>query len=168
MIIASDKTSVTWHTGGLKMHPIFVTIGNIQSDMQMRATCHAWRCVTYMPIPKFANVHSGYQTILSQRLFHKCMDIIFADAKVAVIVGKFMPNPAGHIWHCFIPLIAYTVDLPEQQAIACVLKVASPITLATSRSFGDTYCHPLHMKEHTLAVIYNICQWIDPLRLWEF
>jgi hypothetical protein len=24
MIIASDKTPVMWHTGGLEMHPIFV------------------------------------------------------------------------------------------------------------------------------------------------
>ncbi|KAG1822264.1 hypothetical protein EV424DRAFT_1472203 [Suillus variegatus] len=96
MIIASDKTPVTWHTGGLEMHPIFVTIGNIQSDVQMRATCHAWRCIAYMPIPKFVDVHPDYQTILSQRLFHKCMDIIFADAKVAAMVGKFIPDPAGH------------------------------------------------------------------------
>ncbi|KAG2029027.1 hypothetical protein BDR03DRAFT_936897 [Suillus americanus] len=117
MIIASDKTPVTRHTGGLEMHPIFVTISNIQSDMRMRATCHAWRCITYMPIPKFVDVHPDYQTILSQRLFHKCMDIIFADAKVAAMVGKFMPDPASHVQHCFTPLVAYTADLPEQQAI---------------------------------------------------
>ncbi|KAG2044004.1 hypothetical protein BDR03DRAFT_930769 [Suillus americanus] len=104
MIIASDKTPVTRHTGGLEMHPIFVTISNIQSDMRMRATCHAWRCVAYMPIPKFVDVHPDYQTILSQQLFHKCMDIIFADAKVAAMVGKFMPDPAGHVQHCFTPL----------------------------------------------------------------
>jgi hypothetical protein len=121
-----------------------------------------------MPIPKFADVHPDYQTILSQRLFHKCMDIIFADTKVAAMVGKFMPDPAGHVRHCFTPLVAYTADLPEQQAIACVSKVASPITLATSRSFGDTYCHPPRTKEHTLAAIYDICQRIDPWRLREF
>ncbi|KAG1834896.1 hypothetical protein EV424DRAFT_1468487 [Suillus variegatus] len=104
MIVASDKTPVTWHMGGLEMHPIFVTIANIQSDMRMRATCHAWRCIAYMPIPKFIDVHPDYQTILSQRLFHKCMDIVFADAKVAAMVGKFMPDPAGHLRHCFTPL----------------------------------------------------------------
>ncbi|KAG2085470.1 uncharacterized protein F5147DRAFT_748705 [Suillus discolor] len=122
MIITSDKAPVTQHTGGLEMHPIFVTIGNIQSDVWMRATCHTWRCIAYMPIPKFVDVHPDYQTILSQRLFHKCMDIIFADAKVAAMVGKFIPDPAGHVRHCFTPLVAYTADLPEQQAIACVSK----------------------------------------------
>ncbi|KAG1838975.1 hypothetical protein F4604DRAFT_1885387 [Suillus subluteus] len=96
IVVASDKTPVTRHTGGLEMHPIFVSIANIQSDVRMRATSHAWRCVGFMPIPKFANVHSDYQTILSQRLFHKCMDIIFANAKVAAMTGKFMPDPSGH------------------------------------------------------------------------
>ncbi|KAG1897870.1 uncharacterized protein F5891DRAFT_1129793 [Suillus fuscotomentosus] len=96
IIIASDKTPVTRHTGGLEMHPIFVSIANIQSDVRMRATSHAWRCVSFMPIPKFVDVHADYQTILSQQLFHKCMDIIFADAKVAAMSGKFIPNPCGH------------------------------------------------------------------------
>ncbi|KAG2045592.1 hypothetical protein BDR06DRAFT_985748 [Suillus hirtellus] len=120
------------------MHPIFVSITNIQSDVWMRATSHAWRCVNFMPIPKIVNVHADYQTILSQRLFHKCMDIIFADAKVAAMSGKFIPNPSGH------------------QAIACVSKVASPVTLAISHSFGDSYHHAPCTKEHTLSVIYII------------
>ncbi|KAG1889013.1 uncharacterized protein F5891DRAFT_1131908 [Suillus fuscotomentosus] len=151
MIVASDKTPVTRHTGGLEMHPIFVTITNIQSDVRMRATCHAWRCVAYMPIPKFVDVHPDYQTILSQHLFHKCMDIVFADTKVAAMVGKFMPDPAGHLRHCFTPLVAYTADLPEQQAIACVSKVASPITLATSQSFEFQE----EAKAHSLSGIHQ-------------
>ncbi|KAG2107501.1 uncharacterized protein F5147DRAFT_774333 [Suillus discolor] len=168
IIVASDKMPMTWHTGGLEMHPIFVSLANIQSDVQMRATSHTWRCVGFMLIPKFSDVHTDYQTILSQRLFHKCMDIIFADAKVAAMAGKFMPDPSGHVRHCFTPLAAYTADLPKQQAIACVSKVASPVTLATSQSFGDSHRHMPCTKEHTLSVIYDICQCIDPWRLREF
>ncbi|KAG1809639.1 uncharacterized protein BJ212DRAFT_1279338, partial [Suillus subaureus] len=97
IIIASDKMPMMQHTGGLKMHPIFVSIANIQSNVQMRATSHAWQCVSFMPIPKFTDVHADYQTILSQWLFHKCMDIIFTDAKVAAMAGKFMPDPSGHV-----------------------------------------------------------------------
>jgi hypothetical protein len=96
------------------------------------------------------------------------MDIIFANAKVTAITGKFMPDPSGHVRYCFTPLAAYTADLPEQQAIACVSKVASPITLATSQSFGDNYRYAPRTKEHTLSVIYDICQCIDPWRLREF
>jgi hypothetical protein len=41
------------------------------------------------------------------------MDIIFANAKVTAMTGKFMPDPSGHVRHCFMPLAAYTADLPE-------------------------------------------------------
>ncbi|KAG1886948.1 uncharacterized protein F5891DRAFT_1132294 [Suillus fuscotomentosus] len=51
IIAASDKTPVTRQTGGLEMHPLFLTIGNINSDVHMKATSHTWRCVVYMPIP---------------------------------------------------------------------------------------------------------------------
>ena len=50
IILASDKTPVTRHTGGLEMHPIFLTIGNIASNICMKATTHAWSCVTFMPV----------------------------------------------------------------------------------------------------------------------
>ncbi|KAG2046197.1 hypothetical protein BDR06DRAFT_985667 [Suillus hirtellus] len=120
---------------GATIVPVIIASDKMPSDVQMRATSHAWRCVGFMPIPKFSNVHTDYQTILSQRLLHKCMDIIFADVKVTAVAGKFMPDSSGHLRHCYMPLAAYTADLPEQQAI---------------------------------ALIYDICQRIDPWRLREF
>ncbi|KAG1848559.1 hypothetical protein DFJ58DRAFT_842935 [Suillus subalutaceus] len=69
IIAASDKTPVTRQTGGLEMHPLFLTIGNIDSDIRMKATSHAWRCVAYIPIPKF-ETHSDYHTILKSHVWH--------------------------------------------------------------------------------------------------
>ncbi|KAJ8583847.1 hypothetical protein M405DRAFT_747980, partial [Rhizopogon salebrosus TDB-379] len=43
IILGSDKTPVMQTTGGLEMHPIFITIGNIDSDVRMKATSRAWR-----------------------------------------------------------------------------------------------------------------------------
>ena len=53
IILASDKTPVTHQTGGLEMHPLFLTIGNIQSDIRMQAMSHAWHCVAFIPSPEF-------------------------------------------------------------------------------------------------------------------
>ncbi|KAG1848557.1 hypothetical protein DFJ58DRAFT_627135, partial [Suillus subalutaceus] len=75
IILGSDKTPVTRLTGGLEMHPIFLTIGNIDSEVRSKATLRAWRCVAYMPIIKF-RVHPDYQSILQAWLWHKCMDLI--------------------------------------------------------------------------------------------
>ncbi|KAG1722536.1 uncharacterized protein EDB91DRAFT_1240205 [Suillus paluster] len=81
IILGSDKTPVTRTTGGLEMHPLFITIGNIDSDVCCKATLRAWRCIAYMPIAKF-HVHPDYQTILQAQLWHKCIDLVCANLKV--------------------------------------------------------------------------------------
>lgn len=42
ILAASDKTPVTRMTGGLEMHPLFISIGNIPGNIRMAATSHAW------------------------------------------------------------------------------------------------------------------------------
>ncbi|KAG1726930.1 hypothetical protein EDB19DRAFT_1897601 [Suillus lakei] len=100
IILASDKTPVTKMSGGLEMHPVFLTIGNIQSEF---------------------DVHVDFQTLLHARLFHKCMDMIFTKCKMATRIGEYMSDPMGYIRHCFTPLVAYTADLPEAQLITCLI-----------------------------------------------
>ncbi|KAG2127479.1 hypothetical protein DEU56DRAFT_973809 [Suillus clintonianus] len=112
IILGSDKTAVTRLTGGLEMHPVFVTIGNIDSEVRSKATLRAWRCVAYMPIVKF-RVHPDYQSILQARLWHKCMDLVFANLKAAAMDGCFMPDPSRYIRYVFTPLVAHVCDLPE-------------------------------------------------------
>ncbi|KAG1873059.1 hypothetical protein DFJ58DRAFT_713602 [Suillus subalutaceus] len=120
IIAASDKTPVTRHTGGLEMHPLFLTIGNIQADVRMKATSHAWRCTAFMPIPTFI-VNSDFQTLLRSRLWHKCMDLVCSNLKVAARVGEYMVDPSARLRYCFTPLISHIADLPEQLMIACSL-----------------------------------------------
>ncbi|KIK73204.1 hypothetical protein PAXRUDRAFT_21117 [Paxillus rubicundulus Ve08.2h10] len=125
IIAASDKTPVTRQTGGLEMHPLFLTVANINSDVRMKATAHTWRCVAFISIPKF-EIHPDYQTILQSRVWHNCVDIVLAKLKHAANTGVFMTDPFGATHYCFTPLIAWTADLPEQQMIACMSKNASP------------------------------------------
>ncbi|KAG2738577.1 hypothetical protein P692DRAFT_201873865 [Suillus brevipes Sb2] len=135
IILGSDKTPVTRLAGGVEMHPIFVTIGNIDSEVRSKATLRAWRCVAYMPVVKF-RVHPDYQSILQARLWHKCMDLVFANLKVAAKDGCFMPDPSRYIRHVFTPLVAHVCDLPEATMIAAVSKNSSPLTMATRQEHG--------------------------------
>ncbi|KAG2036264.1 hypothetical protein BDR03DRAFT_1056640 [Suillus americanus] len=167
IIAASDKTPVTRQTGGLEMHPLFLTISNINSDIRMKATSHAWRCVAYIPIPKF-ETHSDYHTILKSRVWHKCVDLVFASLKVAAKVGEFMPDPFGELRYCFTPLVAWIADLPEQLMIASVSKNASPITLATHKQFRDANHHDPHTAEHTLELLYILSKSVNPWNLDRF
>ncbi|KAG1836104.1 hypothetical protein F4604DRAFT_1943642 [Suillus subluteus] len=167
IIMASDKTPVTRHTGGLQMHPLFLTIGNIQSDVRMKATSHAWRCVAFMPTPTFL-VSSNYQTLLQSHLWHKCMDFVCANLKVAARVGEFMVDPSAHWRYCFTPLISHIADLPEQLMIACVTKKSSPVSMANQAEFGDAVPHPAHNGSDTYALIRDLCNRVDPWNLYAF
>ncbi|KAG1753235.1 hypothetical protein EDB19DRAFT_1892662 [Suillus lakei] len=99
IIMASDKTPVTRHTGGLEMHPLFLTIGNIQSNVRMKATSHTWHCVAFMPTPTFL-VGSNYQMLLQSQLWHRCMDFVSTNLKVAARIGEFMANPSAQ-WYTY-------------------------------------------------------------------
>ncbi|KAG2352440.1 hypothetical protein BDR07DRAFT_1384263 [Suillus spraguei] len=146
-------------TGGLEMHPLFLTIGNINSDIRMKATSHAWRCVAYIPIPKF-ETHSDYHTILKSCVWH--------NLKVTAKVGEFMPDPFGELRYCFTPLVAWIADLPEQLMITSVSKNASPITLATHKQFGDANRHDPCTVEHTLELLYILSKSVNPWNLDRF
>ncbi|KIJ07681.1 hypothetical protein PAXINDRAFT_19152 [Paxillus involutus ATCC 200175] len=167
IIIGSDKTPVTKHTGRLEMHPVFVTVGNIQSDVRMQATSHAWRCVAFMPIPSF-DVHPDFQTLLVSRVFHRCMDIVFGSLKQSAQTSYFMTDGLGCIRNCFTPLVSYIADLPEQQLVACVSKNASPVTTATLPEFSDGQLHPPRSGMSTLQLIQQVCSEADPWDIKRF
>ncbi|KAI5983005.1 hypothetical protein F5J12DRAFT_787988 [Pisolithus orientalis] len=136
VIAASDKTPVTRYMGGLEMHPLFLTIANIDANVCIKATAHAWQCVAFVPVVKF-EVHSDYQMILQSRLWHKCVDIVTEKLKRAANCEEFMADPFGDVRCCYTPLVAWTANLPEQQLIAT----------------------PFHMKAYTLDLIHAIsCQ----------
>ncbi|KAG1856535.1 hypothetical protein C8R48DRAFT_775939 [Suillus tomentosus] len=167
IVLASDKTPVTRHTGGLEMHPLFLTIGNIQADVHMKATSHAWQCTAFMPTPTFV-VNSDFQTLLRARLWHKCMDLVCSNLKVAARVGEYMVDPSARMRYCFTPLISHVADLPEQLMIACVMKNSSPVTTATHKEFGDETPHPPRNGSDTYTLIQQLCNRVDPWNLIVF
>ncbi|KAG1755735.1 hypothetical protein EDB19DRAFT_1823246 [Suillus lakei] len=102
------------------------------------------------------------------RLWHKCMDLICANLKAAAAEGCFMPDPFRYIRYVFTPLIAHVCDLPEASMIAAVSKNASPLTMATQKEFGDGILHPPRTGRHTLQLIVDISETVDPWNLDKF
>lgn len=167
IILASDKTPVTRQTGGLEMHPVFLTIGNIQSDIRMQATSHAWRCIAFIPSPEF-NIHADFRTILLARVFHWSLDVVTASLKVAAKDGTGLVDPCGNLRNCYTPLVAYIADLPEQQLIAGVSKNASPVTMAELSQFGDSTPAAPRTREKILRLIQEACSKAHPWDLVAF
>ncbi|KAI6104851.1 hypothetical protein EDD16DRAFT_1736785 [Pisolithus croceorrhizus] len=119
IILALDKAPVTQMTGDIEMHPLFLTIANINSKVRMKATSHAWACIAYTPTLDFIT-NSEFHSVLEARVWHRCVDIVCTGLKLAARTGTFMSDPNNATRYCFTPLAAYTADLPEQLMISCV------------------------------------------------
>ncbi|KAG2363985.1 hypothetical protein BDR07DRAFT_1566901 [Suillus spraguei] len=167
IVLASDKTPVTRQMGGLKMHPTFLTIANIQSDFHMKATAHAWSCMAYMPVPQFV-CHPDFTSLLQARVWHRCMDIVFVSVKSAAAMGTQMVDPVGNLCYAFTPLVAYIANLPKQQLIACVSKNVSPVTLAVQSQFGDGKLYSHCYSHLMIQVLWKICKHVDPWKVQHF
>ncbi|KAG1724676.1 hypothetical protein EDB19DRAFT_1897871 [Suillus lakei] len=120
IVLASDKTLVTRQTGGLEMHPTFLTIANIRSDVRMKATAHAWSCIAYMPIPEFV-CNPKFSSLLQARVWHWCMDIVCQNLKHTVAEGMGMVDPLGFLRYAFTPLCVDPWKVQEFQELAKVL-----------------------------------------------
>jgi len=154
-------------TGDLEMHPLFLTITNINSQVRMKTTLHAWLCIAYTPLAEFI-VHPDFQSVLEAHVWHRCLDIVCIGLKLATRTGTFMNNPNSVTRYCFMPLATYIADLPEQLMIACVTKSVSPISLAEQNQFGDGIPYAPRDGELTLEILQVLCAKIDPWRLQEF
>lgn len=128
-------------------------------------------CIAYTPIPKFL-AHSEFHSILEARVWHRCIDMVCANLKVAAHNGVFMADSHNNTRYCFTPLAAYTADLPEQLMIACVTKSASPVTTTIQSQFGDAIKHTSRDGQLTLNTLHEICsatgEHIDPWKIREF
>ncbi|EGN97231.1 hypothetical protein SERLA73DRAFT_74942 [Serpula lacrymans var. lacrymans S7.3] len=153
---ASDKTTVTRGTGGIDMHPTFLTLANIASDVHMKATSHSWLCTAFLPVPTFLDCRTEYQSVLSDRVWHTCMDIIMKNLKASAATGVWMSDPNGIARRAYTPLVAWVADLPEQQMIACTTKNLSPISHARLNEFGDNHPHRPRLGIDTLLAINSI------------
>jgi hypothetical protein len=154
-------------TGGLEMYPAYLTLANIISAVRMKASNHAWMSFAFLPIIKFT-VHPNFQSILSARLWHACMDKAFTWCKEAAMNGRYMADPHGCLRWSFPLLAAWTADLPEQHLISATANNVSPLSRATTNQFGDDICQPLCHGHETLWLIRELTHHVNPWQLDNF
>jgi|SRR5882762_1878551 len=95
IIGASDKTPLTIGTGNKEMHPVLLSLANIEARVRMKATAHAFALAAYLPIPKFLNVSAQVQATLMACIYHTCLDIICVNLKLAEKNGITLSDPTG-------------------------------------------------------------------------
>lgn len=71
------------------MHPVLLSLANIDAGVRMKATSCAFSFLGYIPIPTFENVTQHEQSILKARTFHYAIGImtqLLKDAETNGIV----------------------------------------------------------------------------------
>ena len=142
VIGASDKTPLTIGSGNKEMHPVLLSLANIDAGVRMKATSHSFALAAYLPIQKFLNVSPPIHAALVARVYHICLSIITQNLKAAEMFGAEMSDPWGRLRICHTPLASWIADLPEQRLLSCVLASQSAFTTATTKEFGDDNDHP--------------------------
>lgn len=146
------------------MHPVLISIANIKAGVRMKASSHAFALVGYLPIPKYGqDCPAEIKAVLTARIFHFSLDIIFEKMKQAEKSGARMSDSHGNIRIIHTPLVSYIADYPEQRLIACVSGNASPLSTATQNDFGDETAHPRRTRTFTLSRIFDTCAQLDPI-----
>ncbi len=124
VMLGSDKTHLTNHIGDKECHALYLSSGNINSDVRSKLDAHCWLMVGQIPVVKFKE--KEHQGLLSNRLFHKCVDIVCEGLKACAKVPEYFPDAFGERRLFRTLLAAHMGDLIEQLNITATSSSRSP------------------------------------------
>ncbi len=162
VMLASDETHLTNHYGDKHMHAVYMSCGNIDKNVRSKESSNCWVMVAQIPVVNFEE--KEHQGILSQRLYHICLDIVTEKLKECSNTPVSMCDANGDLRLVRTILLAHLADHPEQLVIACVTKNMSPLSLAGFKDLGSGSRKPDRTGKHTLRDIESTTLEVESLR----
>ncbi|KAG8723018.1 hypothetical protein FRC09_005099 [Ceratobasidium sp. 395] len=165
MILASDATQLSTHSGDVSAHALYMSLANIDKSVRAKTSEDAWILVAYIPKSKFQRtmatlerrpkaVRSKILGVLNRRLFHRCMEIITRPLRRPE--PHNVVDPEGCIRSVFYELIGYVADLEEQWMLAGLGAQTCPHCICNPTQLGDATCAPPRTRESILDRIKKI------------
>ncbi|KAI6004772.1 hypothetical protein EDD15DRAFT_2155216 [Pisolithus albus] len=96
VILSSDKTHITNQSGGKVSHPLLMSLANIRSEVRKKVSHHAFVPVAFLPVVDFIHNNQRMKSVLSDRLYHQCLDIVVKPLKIAAQIGIMLSDPLGN------------------------------------------------------------------------
>jgi hypothetical protein len=151
MLLASDATQLTTHSGDVAAHTVYMSLANLDKSTRASTSEHAWILVAYIPKSKFQHtmatlehrpkaVRKRLLGVLNRRLFHRCMDIITQPLRHTE--PHKVIDPEGNIRSVLYELTGYIADLEEQWMIAGLGKQTCPHCDCDAKHLGDDSSAP--------------------------
>ena len=149
-------------SGNRMAHPVLISLANIDTRIHSKMSLHAYLLLALLPIAKFIHKSTHVCSLLQDQLIHKVLNVILAPLKTAAAVGVMMSDPVGNLHYCFMLIAAWIADTPEESLLAATGPKVSPVTVATSKQFGDACQHESHTADKTLTAIRTACSQYSP------
>ncbi|QRV96544.1 hypothetical protein RhiJN_24562 [Ceratobasidium sp. AG-Ba] len=151
VILSSDKTKMTVFSGNQKAWPVYLTIGNISSDIRRCPSECATLLIGYIPVSNLSNISNKTdRSEASWQLFHTCLESILEPLKTLSRTGMDVLCADGGVRRVFPILASYIADHPEQTTIACVRDSCCPVCWIPANERGDSSVrYPLRDRRRT-------------------
>ncbi len=166
VMISSDATLLTNISGNKSSHCVYMSCGNIRKEVRSKASARCWMKIA--EIPKVVFEEKTSQRVLTQRLYHICMDIITESLKQCSHTPVKMTDANGDERLVRTILFVHLADLPEQLLISCCHGGASPISYAQHSDFGTGEKMPPRTGIGTLQSIHDIQENVSPSNIGQY
>ncbi|KAJ7051459.1 hypothetical protein C8F01DRAFT_999273 [Mycena amicta] len=137
LVIASDKTQLTQFSGDQQAWPVYLTIGNIDTNTRRRPSSGATVLLGYIPVAKMEIFEKENRSDAIAQLFHDCLSAMLDPVRKAGMEGVAIECFDGFVRMIHAVLAAYIADYPEQCLIACIRENSCPICLVGPKQRGD-------------------------------
>ncbi|KAI0055241.1 hypothetical protein BV25DRAFT_1774451, partial [Artomyces pyxidatus] len=155
VILATDKTHLTQHSGNKSAYPVYLTLGNIARSVRRKPSQHACVLIAYLSVEKLNSLHMSAQekSTRGQRLFHDSMRMILEPLVAAGRDGIDMVCADGAVRRVHPILASHVADFPEQCLVTCSKNGTCPKCKCPANDLQDTFAKDPRTQEWTLGVI---------------
>ncbi|KZO90119.1 hypothetical protein CALVIDRAFT_472658, partial [Calocera viscosa TUFC12733] len=126
LILGSDKTHLTNHSGDKSVHPIYISTGAIKKEIRAKTSRRAWLLLAFIPTERFTGQWSSkteartVQNLLLKQMWHKCLCHIVQPLVKLATIPRQMVDSCGRILKVISRIAAWSADIQEQLMIACL------------------------------------------------
>ena len=153
IILGSDKTRLTILGGNKEAWPLYLSIGNIPSNIRNLLFTKTWVLLAYIPVVCFEGKHSK---ALQAHYFHQCACHILSPLISVRETGSLVTLGNGDVLNCFFHLAAWIADYEEQVLLNCIKSKTSATTLANSKELGESKLKPPRTQEFMLDALNQL------------
>ncbi|KZO92696.1 hypothetical protein CALVIDRAFT_487172 [Calocera viscosa TUFC12733] len=165
LILGSDKTLLTQHSGDRYGYPLYLSIGNLPKSIRRSPSQRGTVLLGYLPTNKFEGIGLSEESakLARHRLFHHCVSHILKDTIPAAKDGVLWRGADGLIRRCYPILGAWMADYPEQCLVTCTRYLRCPLGNINYRHMGmeligneallddEQYAHPCAIRDQEVT-----------------